>query len=200
MTSQRKISDHHFENWSKTYERSLMQWFLFDRVHKAVLDMVPAEFRLVDILDLGSGTGRLLRRCSMRWPEARLFGVDPAYGMVEKARQLTPSATFFNSPAETLPLSDASIDLAFSTVSFHHWQDQTLGLRQVARVLRPGARFYLADLLAPFGFNSIFRHGSQPGATDVRALFEKAGLIVVTQRWLLVHGLLITVGEAPHPG
>ncbi len=195
MSETRKITDHAFESWSKTYERSLAQFFMFDRVHRTILGLIPPDLKPGDILDLGCGTGRLLRRCASRWPAARLFGIDPTEGMIEKARELTAGATFYNSPAESLPLADGSIDLALSTVSFHHWQDQAQGLRQITRVLRPGARFYLADLVTPFDLNQLFHHGAQPGARSVRLLFEQAGLHILDQRWLMFHGLLVTVGE-----
>ena len=35
----------HFNNWSETYERSFMQWLLFDRVHRGVLMRHSGRFR-----------------------------------------------------------------------------------------------------------------------------------------------------------
>lgn len=74
------------------------------------------------------------------WPEAHLAGVDPAQGMLEVARHLTPEARFYLGSGEALPLEDASVDLALSTISFHHWQDQAAGVREVAAC---------CDLVAP---------------------------------------------------
>jgi hypothetical protein len=41
--------------------------------------------------------------------------------MIEIAKRLTPNATFFTDMADALPLQEASVDLALSTISFHHW-------------------------------------------------------------------------------
>jgi SAM-dependent methyltransferase len=116
-----------FERWSRTYEESWMQRRLFSRVHAAVLDLAATASPPAVVLDVGCGTGRLLRAAAARWPEAQLIGVDPAQGMVDVARELTPGATFHRGLAEALPLADASVDLVTSTLSFHHWRDQAAG-------------------------------------------------------------------------
>src|SRR5512135_54223 len=148
-----------FDRWSGSYERSLSQIFLFDPVHRAVLGFLPADLAPQVILDIGCGTGRLLRKAALRWPGARLVGVDPAEGMIAQARQRTPGAEFYVSAVETLSLPESAVDLALSTVSFHHWFDQALALRQVAKVLRPGGYFVLADPVIPLGLERIFSHG-----------------------------------------
>ena len=136
----------HFNNWSKTYERSFMQWLLFDRVHRGVLARIPADFVPTKILDIGCGTGRLLRRMHLRWPKACLVGVDVSEGMVAQARAQTSYATIHQAPAEHLPLENDSVDLVTSTASFHHWSDQAQGVREVVRVLCGGGLFILADM------------------------------------------------------
>jgi ubiquinone/menaquinone biosynthesis C-methylase UbiE len=183
-----------FDRWSGTYEDSWLQQFYFDHIHKAVLGLAEVEPDPECILDVGCGTGRLLRKIRERFPDARLIGVDPARGMVEKARQLMPYATFFNGPAESLPLPDASVDLVFSTVSFHHWSDQARGIREIKRVLRPGGQFFLADVVFPTFFFRFFHHGHIRSPREVRKMFEQAGLEVRTQRPLLLWHFLVTVG------
>src|SRR5258706_8238079 len=123
----------HFDEWSETYEGSRLQRLLFDRMHAAILAAIGAlgdDARGANgtVLDVSCGTGRLLRAIGARWPEARLVGVDPAEGMARVARERTPGAAIHFGAAEALPLPDASIDLAVSTVSFHHWRDQAQGL------------------------------------------------------------------------
>ena len=49
--------------------------------------------------------------------------------MIAQANLLTPGARFYVGQAESLPLPDASIDLALSTMSFHHWANQAQGVR-----------------------------------------------------------------------
>jgi ubiquinone/menaquinone biosynthesis C-methylase UbiE len=184
-----------FERRSNTYEDSVMQILFFDRFHHIALDAVPAGIKAESILDIGCGTGRLLRKAAKRWPAARLTGVDPAEGMVEEARRLTPQAQFLVSPAESIPLSDASVDLVFSTLSFHHWQDQAQAVKQVARLLHPGGVFVLVDLLPPLGLDKIFQHGRQVHPSAVSGMFAQAGLEVEAQRRMVGHFLIVTVGR-----
>jgi ubiquinone/menaquinone biosynthesis C-methylase UbiE len=187
-----------FHRWSDTYERSLGQLFFFGPVHKAVVELVAAH---VDgrapsqVLDIGCGTGRLLRRAALRWPTARFVGVDPAEGMVETARRLTPSATCLVGKGEQIPLPDSSADVALSTVSFHHWGDQAAGVREVARVLRPGGIFCLADIQVPGFAAGLIPHTRMHTRREMSALFAQAGLEVVTQRNIRGGAVLATVGR-----
>ncbi len=184
-----------FERRSSTYEDLLSQRFFFDRIHRIALDSVPKGLTPEDILDIGCGTGRLLRMAGARWPAARLTGVDAAEGMVKEARRLTPQAQFHVSMAEALPLPDESVDVVLSTASFHHWQDQLQALRQVRRVLRPGGVFVLVDIFLPFGLRRLRRHGRQIEPATVREMFAQAGLRVQLQRRRMSRFMLVTVGS-----
>lgn len=182
-----------FEQWSRSYERSWMQRFLFNRVHKAVLDLAASLPAPASVLDVGCGTGRLLRAAAVRWPNAQLIGVDPAEGMVDIARALTPGATIHRGLAQSLPLPDASVDLVLSTLSFHHWRDHAGGVREIARVLRPGGHFILADFAPPRGLAWLTGHeGAQPAAARQR-LFTAAGLRIERQQGVVYPLILATV-------
>ena len=181
-----------FERWGSRYERSWMQQRLFDPVHSAVLHQAASRFKPENVLDIGCGSGRLLRKVHEYWPQAHLYGVDPAQKMLEVARPLTPEARFYLGCGEALPLPDASVDLALSTISFHHWHDQSAGVREVVRVLRAGGAFLLADFTLP----------TRPGwllprvhsVAQMRALFEQAGLEVQAQPGPVVYFVYITIG------
>jgi ubiquinone/menaquinone biosynthesis C-methylase UbiE len=181
-----------FEHWGSTYERSWMQQRLFDPVHSAVLHQAARRFKPASVLDIGCGSGRLLRKVHDYWPEAHLSGVDPAHKMLEVARQLTPEARFSIGSGEALPLSDASVDLALSTISFHHWRDQAAGVREVARVLRPGGFFLLADFTLPTWLEWLLPRVHS--AVQMRMLFEQAGLDVQEQPGLVARFVRITIG------
>ena len=183
----------HFERWSHSYENSWMQRRLFTRVHGAVLDLAAPLPPPASVLDVGCGTGRLLRAAAIRWPDSRLIGVDPAQGMVEGAQHLTPGATIHRGLAESLPLPDASVDLVFSTLSFHHWHDQAAGVREIARVLRPGGHFILADFAPPRMLAWLsFRRGGLPAIARVR-LFTSAALRIERQQTVVYPFILATL-------
>jgi len=185
-----------FDKWSRNYEQSWSQALYFDRIHRAVLDLAARqdEGRAGRILDIGCGTGRLLRKAGQLWPAAGLVGVDPSQGMVEVARRFMPEATFHVAAAESLPLADASVDVAMTTMSFHHWKDQAAGVREIARVLRPGGRFCLADAALPGWLARLIHHMEGNSFAAWRALVEPAGLSVAVQkRTLLGHVLLMLI-------
>src|SRR5260370_11758130 len=149
-TKHREKDIEHFDHWASTYENCGLQRAFLDRAHQATLALAAGiVHQPVSVLDVGCGTGKLLRRAATYWPEAQLIGVDPANGMIEMAKRLTPNATFFTGMAEALPLQDASVCLALSTSSFHHLQDQAAGIREITRVLRPGGYFILVDASFP---------------------------------------------------
>ena len=186
---------HDFEQWSRSYEQSWLQNLYFDRVHRAALDLLsqPDGGHIPgSVLDVGCGTGRLLRKARELWPAAGLPGVDPTQGMIDVARRLTPEATFLAASAEPLPLPDASVDVAITTMSFHHWKDRAAGVREIARVLRPGGRFCLADATLPAWLARLVHHMEGNSSAAWRALVEPAGLSVDAQeRRLLGHVLLM---------
>jgi ubiquinone/menaquinone biosynthesis C-methylase UbiE len=197
MTTKHREKDvERFEQWASTYENSWLQRAFFDRAHQATLALAAGiVHQPVSVLDVGCGTGKLLRRATTYWPEAQLIGVDPANGMIEMAKRLTPNATFFTGMAEALPLEDASVDLALSTSSFHHWQDQAAGIREIARVLRPGGYFVLVDASFPDWLVRVFRMKRFHSPAQLQTLFIQAGLHVQMQQTLAWRRWLATVGQ-----
>ena len=194
-TKHREKDIERFDQWSSTYEDSWLQRAFFDQTHKAALALAASIVHQPEsVLDVGCGTGRLLRRAYRYWPEAQLIGVDPAQGMIEQAKLLTPNATFYTAMAETLPLQDNSVDLAISTISFHHWQNQAAGIREITRVLRPGGYFMLVDVSLPNWLVRVFRLKRVHSPTQMRTLFTQAGLQVQAQQTLAWRRWLATVG------
>ena len=197
MTTKHRERDvEHFDQWASTYEKSLLPRSFFDRAHQATLALAASiVHQPVEVLDVGCGTGKLLRRAAIYWPEAQLIGVDPANGMIEMAKRLTPNATFFTGMAEVLPLQDNSVDLVMSTTSFHHWQDQAAGIREIARVLRPGGYFILVDISFPEWLLQVVRLKRVHSPAQMQTLFMQAGLHVQTQQKLAWRRWLATVGR-----
>src|SRR6266498_474060 len=76
-----------FDAWASTYEHSVLQPTLYvpaqQRALQLVRQLMPRPQRL---LDVGCGTGRLLRQARHQYPEALLVGIDTAWGMVASRR------------------------------------------------------------------------------------------------------------------
>nr|ABI22124.1 SAM-dependent methyltransferase [Streptomyces lavendulae] len=121
-----------------------------ETAHTVVLDWAAqAGLEPRSVLDVGCGTGKLLEEAGRRWPQARLYGVDPADRMVEIARGRLPGAELTVGRAERLPPADASVDLVVSTTAFGHWSDAPAGLREIRRILRPGGSVMIAEHAPP---------------------------------------------------
>jgi ubiquinone/menaquinone biosynthesis C-methylase UbiE len=138
-----------FDRRADSYERGrLGEWHLLitERVTDMALADVPAPHR---VLDVGCGTGALLRLLAARVPgDVELVGVDPAPRMLAEARKRLGGMRLEHAAAERLPFADATFDLVVSAMSFDHWADQALGLAECARVLHLGGNLVLADLFA----------------------------------------------------
>jgi len=160
------------------------------------------------VLDLGCGTGALVRRLAQRpdsTPSAtgRLIGLDASPKMVEVARQSVPPGEkrllYVVGRAEKVPLPDRSVDLVVSTTSFDHWADQAAGLRECRRVLRPAGRLVLADLISPVLWPTTLAgrrgHARTPG--QVERLLTAAGLRPLT--WHRIATLIQAVTATPTP-
>jgi ubiquinone/menaquinone biosynthesis C-methylase UbiE len=177
-----------FNRWAGTYDRHWMQRIIFGPIQQAVLQLAAEQVsRPSAILDVGCGTGKLLKSAEARFPGAKLVGVDAAIEMVKYAQTSNPTGAiqFQQAMAEELPFPNASFDLVFSTMTFHHWSNQTRGIAEVARILTPGGRWVLADFVAS-GFmrqvRSLLRLHQFPERADLEGMLSDAGLKVVTDR------------------
>jgi len=196
MSSSTSSDVKRFDRWAATYDQSVLQRLYFGPVHSKMLDLLVRE-GLKDapgcIIDVGCGTGRLLRAASVRWPEARLFGADPAENMVGEASRLNPNAIFKLALAEALPFPDQTADVVLSSLSFHHWVDQKKGPQEIFRMLRPGGFFCLADhnviLLAKLLGERV------RSREEIQALMASAGLTVWWQQRLGMRFVLITLAQ-----
>jgi ubiquinone/menaquinone biosynthesis C-methylase UbiE len=166
------------------------------------LDLALAHCPSPDrVLDVGCGTGLLLRDLARRLPGAdSLAGVDAAAGMVEQARAKAsdPRVMFEQGTAECLPFPDGAFDLVISTTSFDHWADQRAGLAECHRVLAPGGFFVLTDLCSNWLLPTLVGFRRDRARTPLRAtrLLAAAGFRSLTWHRLYA-GIIRTVTAAP---
>lgn len=107
----------------------------------ALLDTEPQLPRL-RILDIGCGTGRLLKLLGTRFPQAELTGLDLAENMLHQAAERLPSTVcLVQGDAEQLPFSDARFDLVVSSSTFQWLDPLSPCFKEVRRVLCPGGHF-----------------------------------------------------------
>ena len=128
---------------------------LAGRMYRRVADDVAALSLPpgATVLDVGTGPGRLPRYISDRCPGAAVQGVDLSAEMIAHATKAARAAgypperpAYAVADVADLPHDDDSIDLVVSSLSLHHWEDVAAGLREIARVLRPGGQAWIYDV------------------------------------------------------
>ena len=119
----------------------------------AAIDLVaPGADELV--LDIGTGTGALLRALARRpGRPRRAIGIDASAPMLRRAAPLPDGWRLINGDARRLPFDDASIDVITCAFLLHLLDaaSRRMVLREIARVLRPDGRVVLVTLQAPGG-------------------------------------------------
>jgi ubiquinone/menaquinone biosynthesis C-methylase UbiE len=142
------------------------------------------------VLDVGCGTGTLALMAKEDTPGADLVGVDADPAMLSKARAKPGAAAlqFDEGMADQLPYDDASFHKLLSSLVFHHLPREVKegAAREIARVLRPGGEFHLADFGPPrdplnWGLSRLVRYGDGASTADnfageLPAILRGAGL------------------------
>jgi ArsR family transcriptional regulator len=171
----------------------------------AFLSLLPPHWI---VADLGCGTGHVAARLA---PHVRgVIGVDQSAAMLKAARKRTRAlrnVELRQGSLEALPLDDGSVDGALVLLALTYVAEPARAVREVVRVLRPGGRAVVVDLLRHD--REEFRRqmgqessGFEPDA--LRGLLEGAGLQDVHCRPLApepqTRGPALVLAAASQPG
>jgi ubiquinone/menaquinone biosynthesis C-methylase UbiE len=121
-------------------------------MRRLVAQRATALCAVGEAADIGCGTGLLATELARQAPDLHITGVDLAAEMLAQAQEhaagmgMAGRVTFRLGNGNRLPFEDRSLDLAVSTLSLHHWADPVGVFNEIARVLRPGGAFLIADL------------------------------------------------------
>ena len=108
------------------------------------------------VLDVGCGTGELLREVGLRFPETAQTGLDLSANMLAVAREkLGGAVELVQGDAERLPFANRRFEVLLCNDSFHHYPNPGAAAAEFARVLQPGGVLLLGDCTAPAGLRGV---------------------------------------------
>lgn len=158
----------------------------------ALAELQPGEV----VLDLGSGAGLDAFLAAQRvGPEGQVHGVDMTREMIAKARHNAAAfrrrtglenVTFHHGQIEAIPLPDQSVDVVLSNCVLNLSPDQAQVWREIGRVLKPGGRVSISDMVLLQALPEAVRQnvealvGCVAGAAlqeDVARMMAEAGLV-----------------------
>ncbi|MEV4551450.1 GNAT family N-acetyltransferase [Nonomuraea wenchangensis] len=165
----------------------------------AVADLRAGE----TVLDLGSGGGiDVLLSARRVGPSGTVFGLDASPAMVDLARRNaeqagTSNVRFLNGTIEAIPLPGHAVDVVISNCVINLSDDKAAVLAEAFRVLRPGGRFGVSDVVTAQALDEQARQraeqriGCVAGSLTVqeyRDLLAAAGFVAVTITLTADHG------------
>jgi ubiquinone/menaquinone biosynthesis C-methylase UbiE len=167
-TISKNIRDQQYLNREDTKEKSKTAFnqqaatYDEDAYGKHARNLYPALLKKLSsleydtILDLGCGTGEVMRAIISEAPEKNIYGIDLSENMAQKAKdKLKSRASVSIGDAEHLPYADEVFDVVYCNDSFHHYPKPETVMAEVSRVLKPGGTFIIGDCRQPFVSRTI---------------------------------------------
>jgi demethylmenaquinone methyltransferase / 2-methoxy-6-polyprenyl-1,4-benzoquinol methylase len=116
---------------------------LWRRATRRALDLKPGEL----VLDLGAGTGVSTEELSLSG--ATVVGADISQGMLRAGRASGRTVPLFAGDALALPFRDGVFDAVTISFALRNVHDTVAGLKEMARVTRPGGRLVVCEFSHP---------------------------------------------------
>ncbi|MDP3789428.1 MAG: methyltransferase domain-containing protein [Candidatus Omnitrophota bacterium] len=139
-------SSRRFDEWSKKYDRSLLQFLIFRRSHNMFISNIMHDTRKIRILDVGCGTGEFAMKLKGYKKDAGVYGLDISTDMINTAKtKFKGEIDFRVGDVENMPYEDDYFDYLTCSHSFHHYPHKKKAVREMFRILKPGGKIMIVD-------------------------------------------------------
>jgi demethylmenaquinone methyltransferase/2-methoxy-6-polyprenyl-1,4-benzoquinol methylase len=164
MASNEGLVSKIFDSVVKTYDKFLTS-VTFGRINAWQRELVKNTPNLDLVLDVGTGTGEVIKKIKEINPKSKVIGLDIAFNMLKKAKEKVSDAFYMKASAYKIPIKDKSLNTVVSSLVFRHL-DNEKALKEFDRVLKDGGYISILDIAKPnpiiyktifFFANVIFR-------------------------------------------
>lgn len=154
MTDYKNLSKSAFNVQANTYDVDKNGKHARGQYKYVLNELQQLDFQ--KILDVGCGTGEILKSITERYSFAQLYGLDISEEMLKQANdKLKGTATLILGNAENITHETNSFDLLLCTDSFHHYPNPQQAISEFYRVLKHGNFLLIADYWKPFPIRQI---------------------------------------------
>ena len=152
------------------------------KLYKPIIENLKNK-NIHSILDLGCGTGALLKEIKELNIAEQLFGIDISPNMLEIAKnKLGSDATLILGDSERLPFEDSSFDAIVCNDSFHHYPQPDIVEKEVSRCLKQNGVFIIGDCWQPIGARQIMNYYMKhSNSGDVKIYSKKEMLLLLSK-------------------
>ena len=145
-----------FDSVVKSYDKFLNS-MTFGRINSWQRELINSISDANVILDVGTGTGEILKKSRDKFPKATVIGLDVSLNMLKKAKEKVRINSLVKASAYSLPFKNDSIDVLLSSLVFRHLNNE-IALKEFDRVVSKNGYIGILDISKPnkFVYNIIF--------------------------------------------
>jgi ubiquinone/menaquinone biosynthesis C-methylase UbiE len=125
-----------------------LDWANDDLLLMAMAERIP-EKEGVRILDVGTGTGKVLKGLSSLLPKAEFVGIDICADMLSHIDERYGFTLYQGDVYDMCNMQDNYFDVVTARMMFHHLDDIGQAMREISRVLLPGGRLIICEGVPP---------------------------------------------------